>query len=300
MNQGGRWLEHRVAAGSAGRTVEEILKEEMGVSGRMIQRLTRSRGILLNRRPGYLRRMVREGDTLAARIGAEEEPTLAPVAMDLAILHEDDDSIVLDKPAGLLVHPTASHHTRTLAHGLAHHYAEQGAALRVRPVHRLDRDTSGAILFAKSAFAQNELDRQLREGELVREYLALVEGRVVSDAGEIDAPIGRARRNPRLREVRHDGQPARTRYRVTQRMAGASLLRVQLDTGRTHQIRVHLAHLGHPVAGDRAYGAVQTARGQRIALHSARIAFRHPRSAAPIEVEAPLPADLERVVDSSR
>lgn len=300
MGPGGRWLEHRIAASGAGRSVEEILKDEMGISGRMIQRLTRSRGILLNRRPGYLRRAVREGDVVAARVGAEEEPTLTPAAMELSILHEDDSSIVLDKPAGLLVHPTAPHHTRTLAHGLAHHHAEQGLALRVRPVHRLDRETSGAILFAKSAFAQNDLDRQLREGGLAREYLALVEGRVEADAGEIDVPIGRARRNPRLREVRPDGQPARTHYHVVERMAGASLLRVRLDTGRTHQIRVHLADLGHPVVGDRAYGAARVARDHRVALHSARIAFRHPRSAVPIEVEAPLPADLAEIANALR
>ncbi len=300
MSGGGRWIEHRVTAEEAGRTLEEVLKGEMGLSGRMIQRLTRARGILLNRRPGYLRRPLREGDVVTARVKTEEEPSLPGVAMPLAILHEDEEAIVLDKPAGLLVHPTSPNHQATLAHGLAHHYESRSLAIRVRPVHRLDRETSGTVLFAKSAFAHQHLDRQLRERSLKREYLALVEGRVESDAGTIEAPIGRAAGDPRRRAIVAGGQPALTRYEVAERLEEATLLRVWLESGRTHQIRVHLAHLGHPVVGDSAYGASRPMKRGRIALHAARLDFLHPRSGAAIQVEAPLPEDLNDLVERLR
>jgi 23S rRNA pseudouridine1911/1915/1917 synthase len=193
----------------------------------------------------------------------------------------------------MLVHPTSSHHTNTLAHGLAHYLDSRGLGARIRPVHRLDRDTSGALLVAKSAFAHQRLDRQLREGTLEREYLAVVEGMVRDDEGTIDLPIGIPRMDPRLREVRADGRPAVTRYRVVDRLDGATQLRVKLETGRTHQIRVHMAAIGHPIVGDRSYGAAMSPWISRPALHAWRLNFRRPRSGEPVTVVASVPADFE-------
>ncbi|HET8655612.1 MAG TPA: RluA family pseudouridine synthase [Longimicrobiaceae bacterium] len=287
-----RWRKHVVTEEEAGRTVREILTGPLALSGRMIQRLTRTRGVRLNRRPAYLERAVRKGDVVAARVATAEEPGLEPVAMELDVVHEDAEVLVVNKPPFLLVHPVAPHHTRTLAHGLAHHLLSEGVHAKVRPVHRLDRDTSGLVLVAKSAFAHQFLDRALREREMRREYLAFVGGVVEEDAGEIDAPIGRHPRAPQLRAVTERGEPARTRWRVVERFRDATLLDVELETGRTHQIRVHLAHLGHPVLGDSQYGGRMVPGLARQALHAWRLSFPHPASRERLTFEAPLPPDL--------
>jgi 23S rRNA pseudouridine1911/1915/1917 synthase len=292
-----RWIAHTVAAEEAGKTVEQILVESMRISRRMIQRLTRAKGVQLNRRPAYLSRPVRVGDVVTARVEWAEESGLRPVPMELAIAYEDADLMVLDKPPFLLVHPTAPQHDATLAHGVAHHLQERGIQAKVRPIHRIDRDTSGLVLFAKTAVAHHRLDLQLREHTLRREYLAFVEGSVEGEEGVIDAPIGRHPRSHDLRAVRDEGEPAITRFRVVERLAGATLLALELETGRTHQIRVHLAHLHHPLIGDRAYGARESALIRRQALHSARLSFLHPTTEAPLVVEAPLPPDLQQLRD---
>jgi RluA family pseudouridine synthase len=295
-----RWAEHTVRADEAGRTVQEILTGPMGISRRMIQRLTRGKGILVNRKAGFLARKVREGDVVAARTSENEGLGLEPVPMELRIVHEDRDVLVLDKPASVLVHPTSPEHTRTLSHGIAHHFQEQGIAARVRPVHRIDRDTSGLLLVAKSGFAQQHLDRQLRERGLRREYLAVVRGRVADDGGTVEAAIGRHPRNPSLRAVRPGGEEARTRFQVRERFADASLLELELDTGRTHQIRVHMAHLGHPVLGDRPYGGAAPALIRRQALHAVRLAFVHPATRERLSFEAPLPDDMAALLERLR
>ena len=290
-----RWTNHVVAPDEAGRTVQEILTGPMRISRRMIQRLTRAQGILLNRRPAYLARKVKEGDTIAVRAAAEEESGLVPFAMELSIAYEDGDVLVVDKPPYMLVHPVAPHHTATLAHGVAHHLAERGIRAKVHPVHRIDRDTSGLVLFANTSVAHHRLDLQLRDHTLRREYLAFVEGVIADEQGVIDAPIGAHPVHPNLRAVRERGEEARTRYRVVERFADATLVALELETGRTHQIRVHLAHLGHPLVADRQYGARPTPLLQRQALHSARLSFLHPTTQAPITVEAPLPDDLQKL-----
>lgn len=288
-----RWIHHTVTVEEAGGTLQQILTGPMEISGRMIQRLTRSQGIRLNRQPAFLGRKVREGDVVAARVAAAEEAGLEPVAMELDVVHEDDDILVVNKPPFLLVHPVSPAHTHTLAHGIVHHYREQGLRAKVRPVHRLDRDTSGLLLVAKTGFAHQHLDRQLRERSMRREYLALVHGVVEAAEGLIDAPIGRDKQNPQLRAVRPNaGEPALTRFRVAERLADASLVELELETGRTHQIRVHLAHLGHPLIGDSQYGGRSLSPLRRQALHAARLAFAHPVSGAPLSLEAPLPADM--------
>jgi 23S rRNA pseudouridine1911/1915/1917 synthase len=287
-----RWSRHTVTAEEAGRTVEEIATGVLGVSRRRIQKLTRSRGIELNRRPAFLGRRVREGDTVAVRIAGGEAPGLEPVPMELAVVYEDAELLVIDKPSGILVHPTAPHHRATLAHGIAHHLQMRGEAAPVRAVHRLDRDTSGLLLVAKSAGAHARLDAQLRERRLRREYLAWVAGRVGEDEGRIEAPIGRDPRDRRLRAVLPGGDPAATRYRVVERMERATRLELELETGRTHQIRVHLAHAGHPVLGDSTYGGPRVERLRRPALHAARLALEHPASGAPLRFEAAVPPDL--------
>jgi 23S rRNA pseudouridine1911/1915/1917 synthase len=295
-----KWMDHTVTAEEAGRTVQEILTGTMDVSRRMIQKLTRAKGIQLNRKPGFLARKVRAGDVVSARVGGDEAAGLTPVEMDLEIVHEDADVLVVNKPPFLLVHPTQPEQTRTLAHGVAHHFERTGVRAKVRPVHRIDRDTSGLVLFAKTAMAHPKLDRELREGRIGRDYLALVHGVVAEDQGVVDAPIGRHERHPNLRAVRPGGEHAVTRWRVRERLPDATLLELELETGRTHQIRVHMAHAGHPVVGDRQYGGRAVAGLKRQALHAWRLVFPHPTTGERMALESPLPEDLARVRDALR
>jgi 23S rRNA pseudouridine1911/1915/1917 synthase len=296
-----RWIRHTATEADTGRTVEEVLTGTLGISRRHIQKLTRSKGIELNRRPAFLGRKLRPGDVVSVRATAHEEVGLDPVPMQLVVVHEDAELLVLDKPPFVLVHPTSPHHRATLAHGVAHHFLQQGLHARVRPVHRLDRDTSGLLLVAKSALTHQRLDRQLRDRAMRREYLALAQGLVADDAGTVDAPIGRHKQDPNLRAVRPQaGEPARTRFQVVERLRGATLLQLELETGRTHQIRVHLAHRGHPVLGDGAYGGLAVPGLRRPALHAWRLAFDHPSSGEPLAFESPLPADLAAVRDGLR
>lgn len=289
-------MRHTVSAEEAGSTVQEILTGVLAISRRMIQKLTRASGIRLNGRPAYLRRQVREGDVVAARLAFEEAPALEAVAMDLAIVFEDEHLLVVDKPAGLLVHPVGRGGEATLAHGVAHHLAAAGVRTRVRPVHRLDRDTSGLVLFAKSAYVHQALDRQLRERGVRRSYLAFVHGVPQPPEQTVDAPIGAHPSDRNLRAVvDRGGDRAVTRFRTVRSTGSAALLEVELDTGRTHQIRAHLAHLGHPLLGDVRYGASPGAPGRQ-ALHAARLAFTHPVTHLAIEVTSPLPAALRDVI----
>jgi 23S rRNA pseudouridine1911/1915/1917 synthase len=295
-----RWTEHTVQPDEAGSRVQDILTGPMGVSRRMIQKLTRAKGLRHNRKPAWLAAKVRAGDVIAARLQMGETAGLEPVEMELAIVHEDAEVLVIDKPPFLLVHPTAPEQDRTLAHGVAWHLRQQGLHVAVHPVHRIDRDTSGLVLFAKTGHAHHRLDVQLRAGEIRREYLALVDGAMADDRGTIDAPIARDPRNPSLRAVREGGEAAVTRYEVVERFPAATLVRLELETGRTHQIRVHMRHAGHPVLGDRQYGRKGLDTIKRQALHAARLAFVHPSSGERLELDAPLAPDMQAAVDQLR
>lgn len=293
---GGGWRAHVVRREETDLTVEEVLRGPLGLSGRMLQRLTRARGIRVNGRPGHLRRKVRAGDRVEARIGSPAAASLAPVEIPLVIVHEDAELLVVDKPPGVLVHPTRPEHTRTLAHGVAAHLVSAGEPAAVHPVHRIDRGTSGLVVFAKSSAAHAALDRHLREGRVRRLYGAVVGGDPQGEEGVIEAPLGVHPRRRELRAVRADGAPARTRWRVLARLSEAALLELQLESGRTHQIRAHLAHLGHPVIGDRDYGS--PGGFPRPALHAAALVFPHPASGEQLELAAPLPPDMRELVVS--
>jgi 23S rRNA pseudouridine1911/1915/1917 synthase len=229
----------------------------------------------------------------------ELEPPAAPPAgvdaepMDLRIPYEDEHLLVVDKPAGLVVHPAPGHPTGTLVHGLVAHDAAGGEEPE-RPgiVHRLDRDTSGLMILARSEEVRNELQRLIRRRGVEREYLALASGRMGARSGTIDAPLGRDTRERARMAVREGGRDARTHFEVIEFFADATYLRVRLETGRTHQVRVHLAAIGHPLTGDRAYGGASRPGLRRQFLHSARLAFSYSGSREPIDVASELPPDL--------
>jgi 23S rRNA pseudouridine1911/1915/1917 synthase len=213
------------------------------------------------------------------------------------VAYEDEHLLVVDKPAGLVVHPARGHREGTLAQLLAGKAAGGEDPQRAGIVHRLDRDTSGLLVVARSEDAHRRLQAALRARRLEREYLALVEGRVPSRTGTIEAPIGR---DPRVRTRMavggHFPREARTRFTLEQSLAGFSLLRLRLDTGRTHQIRVHLQAIGHPVVGDPEYGTAELLGLRRQFLHATRLAFPHPITGEPVEVLSPLPEDLREAL----
>ncbi|WP_312109435.1 RluA family pseudouridine synthase [Brevibacillus reuszeri] len=302
------WLEYTVTEEDAGMNVEQIVRQKLNVSGRMMQRLTRSKGILLNRKQPFLQRQVKAGDQVAVRVVDRQPlPNASPAASERVVaqesippiefLYEDDHLLIVNKPAGMMVHPIKQERSGTLVHVLADLFLAKGEQLSIHPVHRLDKETSGAILLAKSSYGHQMADRLLRDGGIHREYLAVVNGAVADESGTIDAPIGRDQKHPTKRKVVNTGDHAVTHYEVTKSSAQMSLVRVWLETGRTHQIRVHFAHIGHPLAGDTMYGA---ARGlmRRQALHAAVLRFEHPVSKEEITVNAPVPADMRRLIQA--
>ena len=220
--------------------------------------------------------------------------------MDLRIAYEDEHLLVVDKPAGLVVHPAPGHATGTLVHGLV---GVAGGGEEERPgiVHRLDRDTSGLMVVARTAEAHRRLERLVRRRRLERRYLALVCGRPRSRRGTIEAPIGRDRRDP-TRQSLDTATPrdAVTHFEVVELLPQHALLEVRLETGRTHQIRVHLAAIDLPVAGDPVYGRPGELGLERQFLHAARLAFPHPMTGDPVETESPLPPDLEAALEVAR
>jgi 23S rRNA pseudouridine1911/1915/1917 synthase len=228
--------------------------------------------------------------------------TLEPQAMDLDVPYEDEHLLVVDKPAGLVVHPAPGHAQGTLVHGLLA-YDVEGGEEPERPgiVHRLDRDTSGLLVVARSPEAHRRLQEMVQAHQVTREYLALVVGRPRSRKGTIEAPIGRDRHDPLRHSLDTDTpRDAVTHFEVEELLRRHSLLRVTLETGRTHQIRVHLASIDLPVAGDPVYGRPAELGLERQFLHAARLAFAHPLTDAPVDVRSPLPADLEAALAAAR
>ncbi|MBI1884758.1 MAG: RluA family pseudouridine synthase [Chloroflexi bacterium] len=247
-------------------------------------------------------RRVSGGDTVVVNIPAPEEPKLAPEAIPLTVLYQDDDIIVVDKPAGLAVHPGPGHPGGTLVNALlalCPDLAGIGRSLRPGIVHRLDKDTSGLLVVAKSDRAQQSLAGQLKEREVEKVYLALVHGLPDSPQGIIDAPIARHPRHRKRMAVVPGGREAQTRYRVRETIDRFALLEVQPVTGRTHQIRVHLSYIGHPVVADAVYGK-RSPHLKRQFLHAHRLAFRLPGSDRTVEFESPLPPDLRQALEAMR
>jgi len=309
-----RRVEVVVPAAMAGLRVDRAVALVSGLSRRVVAHLVATGAVRLDGAVvGTAGRPVAAGQRLAFDVVAAPRPAPRPDAtVPFRVVHADDALVVVDKPAGVVVHHGAGHTGGTLVDGLAASFPDLAPAFaheadpwRPGIVHRLDKDTSGLLVVARTPDAYRALARQFRSHRAEREYLALVVGAVDADEGVIEAPIGRSSRDPTRMAVRAGGRHARTRYRVVRRFGGdtpCTLVRVALDTGRTHQVRVHLAAIGHPVVGDARYGAAARAAGARapatgrMFLHAARLTLDHPAGGRRTW-EAPLPDDLVAVLD---
>lgn len=269
-------------------------------------------GITLDGSSPRPRDKVAGGETVRVDVTVPAAVPDAPQAMDLAVLHEDAQLVVLDKPAGLVVHPGAGNARGTLLNGLLHRYPECERLPRAGIVHRLDKDTSGVMVVARSLEAHTALVAALSERAVTREYLAVCVGELTG-GGTVDQPLGRHPTDRKRQAVRADGKPAVTHYRVSERLRGYTLIRCTLETGRTHQIRVHLAHLRHPLVGDPVYGgrprlakgmgeeAIAAVQGfRRQALHAQRLGLTHPISGEALSWEAAVPEDLAALIATLR
>lgn len=290
-----------------GQRLDRYLVAELAdMSRSQLQALIAGGAIQVNGRlskPGYA---LRAGDEIQVDLSAASPPDehvkARPLPLD--IVYEDADLLVINKAPGMVVHPAPGHSEDTLVNALLAYYPQiQESETDQRPgiVHRLDRDTSGLMIVAKHTRAQAALVAQMQRHEIVKRYQALVEGNIALDQGSIDAPIGRDPRHRQQMAIRATAsREARTHFRVLERFARHTLLLVQLETGRTHQIRVHLKAIGHPVVGDPMYGSGSVIRGsnlQRQFLHSYQLQFAHPLSGVALQFEAPLPADLQNVLE---
>jgi 23S rRNA pseudouridine1911/1915/1917 synthase len=258
---------------------------------------------------------VEAGQEVSVEVPPAAPSSMASQDLPLTILYQDEDVVVIDKPAGLVVHPAAGHPDQTLVNALLHHVQDLsgiGGELRPGIVHRLDKDTSGVMLIAKHDDAHRKLTAAWNTDAVRKEYLALVYGTPAADRGTVDAPVGRDPRDRKRMAVVAEGRRAVTDYEVAERLRYASLLRCRLRSGRTHQIRVHMKHLGHPIVGDPVYSGPQW-RGipdkkiqkalsslERQALHATRITFPHPRDGRVMVVEAPLPEDMRKIIEMLR
>jgi 23S rRNA pseudouridine1911/1915/1917 synthase len=298
-----------VPEGEVVRRVDRFVADRTGLSRSFVQRLI-SEGRLVDDEGRRLRANSEvRGGGVTLEVPAPEIPYhLEPdPTIPVSVVYEDDDILIVDKPSGLVVHPAPGHWRGTLVNALlarGDHYGGIAGVARPGIVHRLDRDTSGLLIVARNDAAQASLMAQLKARRVRKTYLALVQGSVGAAVGRIEAPIGRDPKDRKRMAVVTDGRPSVTGYRVRERFAGWTLLELDLVTGRTHQIRVHLAALGHSVAGDPVYGTGTARRGpeglQRLFLHAWRLELVTPSTGRLIRVEAPLPGELETVLDELR
>ena len=293
-----RRLELTITPELAGIKVDTLLKKHLGLSGTVVRRVKwLEDGILVDGLRVNTRFCPVAGQVLSVRLSDPQHNSgIVPAPGPLDIVYEDADLIVLNKAAGVSVHPGPGHFDDTLGNFLIYYYESSGQEADFHPVHRLDRGTSGLLVIAKHPHAQEVLKRQLHTSDFRRVYLAVCEGILEDWTGVIDAPLGPRPGSLMEQMVRPDGKRARTHYETLEVRNGRALLRLKLDTGRTHQIRVHMAHIGCPLTGDFLYGTEDRALIPRPALHSAELSFRHPLTEKALEFQSPLPEDMARLL----
>ena len=300
-------LNYQVSDGQSGIRIDRYLSEmNKELSRSYIQKLLKEQKITVNGSAVKANYKVQEGDEISVAVPDIKEPDILPEDIPLDILYEDDDVLIVNKPKGMVVHPSAGHTSGTLVNAVMAHCGEHlsgiNGVLRPGIVHRIDKDTTGALLICKDDIVHRDLAEQLKKHSIKRRYRAVVQGNLKEDEGTVNAPVGRHATDRKNMAINHkNGKEAITHYKVLERFGQATYIECRLETGRTHQIRVHMASLGHPLLGDTVYGSSKNPyhlQGQ--ALHAMILGFVHPITGEYLEFEAPLPEYFSKLLEKLR
>ena len=290
-----------ITENQAGERIDRFLADSQDLTRSFLQKILKEGEVIVNGKSVKANYKLRKGDRIEFEIPEAVEPDIVAEDIPLSILYEDADVLVVHKPKGMVVHPAAGHYSRTLVNAVMYHCKGElsgiNGVLRPGIVHRIDRDTTGSIIICKNDMAHNEIARQLKEHSINRRYRAIVTGVLKDEEGTIEGAIGRDKKDRKKMAITADGKPAVTHYRVLQRFKHYTYVECVLETGRTHQIRVHMASIGHPLLGDEVYGRRSDkykCEGQ--CLHAMTLGFHHPRTGEYIEVNAPLPPYFEHLL----
>ena len=278
--------------------LREYLRRVAQLSGRLIRGAAVQGRIEVNNKVAKLNYVLKQGDAIAFQVDKEESQNIEPEKMEISVAYEDGDVIVVNKAPGMIVHPTKSYQTGTLANGLLYYFKEKGENCIVRLVSRLDMDTSGLIIIAKNQFSHMALARDMQKEEFEKNYMAVVHGSLPQQQGTIDMPIYKPADDSIKRVIDDRGQRSVTHFQVVKGFKRGELVKLTLETGRTHQIRVHLSHLDHPIYGDTLYGLEgDNDLISRQALHAYKVSFPHPRTGEVITLETELPKDMTELIE---
>lgn len=280
-------------------TLKEVLLDKLNFSVRSLSKMKRYKTVKVNNK--YIRPSdkINKDDLIEVKI-EEDMAEFKPQDLNLPILYDDFDIIMVNKPPFMVVHPTKSHYENTIANGVTHYIMEKDEKVKIRFVNRLDMNTSGLVIVAKNPYAQFVLSSDMKDDKVEKMYIAVVKGVVKEDFGTINEPIYRPTDDSVKRIVHEKGQPSVTHFEVVERLKDATVLKLKLETGRTHQIRVHLNHIGHGIIGDELYGYVDESLINRQALHAFSLKFKQPRTREDLEFKAPLPKDMEELIEKLR
>lgn len=281
-------------------TIRQVINSEFNISYNLLVKLKKNKKIFLNGINTYIDKNIKDGDEISIIIDFEEDNSnIVPTKMDLSILYADEALLIIDKPAGIPVHPSILHYDNSLSNGIKYYFDNINLNKKIRPVNRLDRNTSGIVIFAKNEYVHDSLSKQMQNDIFLKDYIAICNGLFEEKTGIIDAPIARKENSIIERCVNPTGAPAITHYKVLKEFEidGKifSELLISLETGRTHQIRVHMAYLGHPIIGDSLYGS-ESILINRQALHAYRVEFIHPISRQKIVITSNIPKDMSDII----
>ena len=277
-------------------TLKEVLLDKLNFSVRSLSKMKRYKTVKVNNQYIKPSDTVKKGDLIEVEI-IEDMAEFQPQNLNLDILYDDFDIIMVNKPPFMVVHPTKSHFENTIANGVTDYIIKQKEKVKIRFVNRLDMNTSGLVIVAKNPYAQFVLSSDMKDDKVEKMYIAVVKGIVKEDFGTINEPIYRPTDDSVKRIVHEDGQPSVTHFEVIERLKDATVLKLRLETGRTHQIRVHLNHIGHGIIGDELYGHVDENLINRQALHAYSLKFNQPRTREILEFKAPIPKDMEELIE---